>query len=108
MSGGRFEYEQYKIGYIADCIESAIDNSGRAKTPEEIKDGFRTSEWYDEYPEDKFYYEYPADIITEFKNAVKYLRIAHIYANRIDWLLSGDDGEESFRRRLKEELKENS
>lgn len=27
-----------------------------------------------------------------------------IYTQRIDWLLSGDDGEESFHSRLKEEL----
>ena len=32
------------------------------------------------------------------------LKVAAIYAQRIDWLLSGDDGEESFKRRLKEEL----
>ena len=32
--------------------------------------------------------------------------MAAIYAQRIDWLLSGDDGEESFKRRLKEELDE--
>jgi len=32
------------------------------------------------------------------------LRKAAIYAQRIDWLLSGDDGEESFLERLKEEL----
>jgi hypothetical protein len=30
--------------------------------------------------------------------------MAEIYAQRIDWLLSGDDGEDSFRKRLKEDL----
>jgi hypothetical protein len=30
--------------------------------------------------------------------------MAEIYAQRIDWLLSGDDGEDSFRERLKEDL----
>ena len=34
------------------------------------------------------------------------LKQAEIYAQRIDWLLSGDDGEESFHERLKEELEE--
>jgi hypothetical protein len=30
--------------------------------------------------------------------------MAQIYAQRIDWLISGDDGEDSFRERLKEDL----
>jgi hypothetical protein len=33
------------------------------------------------------------------------LKAGYIYAHRIDWLLSGDDGEESFNKRLTEELK---
>jgi len=32
------------------------------------------------------------------------LRQAHVYAQRIDWLVSGDDGEDSFHRRLKHDL----
>jgi hypothetical protein len=39
------------------------------------------------------------------KEAVKALKIAQVYAQRVDWLLSGDDGEESFLRRLDDELK---
>ena len=104
MSGGAFEYNQYKIGYIADQIEHEIEKNGRPKTKEEIKDDFRDSSWYEEYPEDLNHYKYPADVIEEFKNAVKHLRVAEIYAQRVDWLLSGDDGEESFIERLKSDL----
>ena len=32
------------------------------------------------------------------------LKKAYIYAQRVDWLLSGDDGNESFIERLTEEL----
>ena len=32
------------------------------------------------------------------------IRVAEIYAQRADWLLSGDDGEEEFHERLKEDL----
>jgi hypothetical protein len=32
--------------------------------------------------------------------------MAQIYTQRIDWLVSGDDGEDSFRERLKEDLEE--
>ena len=33
-------------------------------------------------------------------------RIAGIYAQRIDWLLSGDDGEDSFHERLKFDIEQ--
>ena len=32
------------------------------------------------------------------------LKLANIYLHRIDWLLSGDDGEDSFHSRLQQEL----
>lgn len=44
------------------------------------------------------------EVVEEFKKGLKILKTAAIYAQRIDWLLSGDDGEESFKRRLKEDL----
>lgn len=46
------------------------------------------------------------EVIEEFKKGLKILKTAAVYAQRIDWLLSGDDGEESFKERLKEELNE--
>ena len=46
------------------------------------------------------------EVVEEFKKGLKILKTAAIYAQRIDWLLSGDDGEESFKKRLKEELDE--
>ena len=38
------------------------------------------------------------------KIAIDLLKKAEVYAQRIDWYISGDDGEESFLRRLKEDL----
>ena len=105
MSGGAFEYSQYKIGYIADQIEETVIKNGVEKTPEEIKDDWHNDEWYEKYPEDKFHYKYPDEVIEKMKDAVKALKIAQVYAQRVDWLLSGDDGEESFLRRLDDELK---
>lgn len=46
------------------------------------------------------------DVVEEFKKGLKILKMASIYAQRIDWLLSGDDGEDSFKKRLKENLDE--
>jgi hypothetical protein len=105
MSGGHFDHEQYKIGYIADAIEAIIEKNGREKTREELKyEDWRGSDWYEKYPEDKFHYKYPDEVIAEFKTAIIHLRTAQIYAHRIDWLISDDDGEETFMERLKQEL----
>lgn len=60
---------------------------------------------YQEYEDGEYYPEYTDETIQIFKDGVKILRKAAIYANRIDWLLSGDDGEESLKERLEEELK---
>jgi hypothetical protein len=47
-----------------------------------------------------------SEVLEEFKKGLEILKKAAIYTQRIDWLLSGDDGEDSFKRRLKEELDE--
>jgi hypothetical protein len=106
MSGGTFDYNQYKIRYIANDIEQEIAKSGKPKSPRELKDesGWRDREWYKKYPEDLNHYKYPDEVIAEFKNAYEALRKAEIYAQRIDWLLAGDDGEKSFLERLKEDM----
>ncbi len=91
MSGGRFDYEQYKIGRIADEVEQLIIINGQKRE-------YRES-WENEYHD-----EYSPEIIEKFKEGLMLLKKAEIYAQRIDWLVSGDDGEESFLRRLKKEL----
>lgn len=105
MSGGHFDYKQYEIEQMADSIERIIAKNGRKKTNEELKDEhWHGPDWYERYPEDLYHYKYPDEVIEKFKEGVDVLRKAAIYAQRIDWLLSGDDGEESFLERLKEEL----
>jgi len=93
MSGGRFDYDQYKIGYIAEAIQKEIDNNGKKKDKKEFS-------W-----EDDFYQTYENKTIQRFNEAVKFLKLAQIYAHRVDWFLSSDDGEDSFHKRLNEELK---
>ena len=89
MSGGHFNYDQYRIGYIADEIEELI-----ASNYEDSLDnfGYRIGRGY------------TSETIAEFKTAVELLRKAQVYAQRIDWLISGDDGEDSFHKRLAEDL----
>jgi hypothetical protein len=105
MSGGRFDYDQYKIGYIAEAIEKEIEMSGKPKTRQELKDEpWHDAEWYKKYPEDLNHYKYSDEVIAKFKDAINILKIAEVYAHRIDWLLSGDDGEESFLKRFDNDL----
>jgi len=106
MSGGAFDYKQHNISLIADEIEQAIRDSGRPKTPQELRDESfgRDASWYEKYPEDYNHYAYPDDILEEFKRGLYIMRQAYIYAQRIDWLLCGDDGDDSFRTRLRAEL----
>lgn len=105
MSGGFFEYDQYRINTIADGIQSELDKQGK-EIPREDRWYTREDHWYKNYPEDRYYSKLSEETQKEFQNAIKYLRIAAVYAQRIDWFLSGDDGEENFHMRLKEELDE--
>jgi hypothetical protein len=107
MSGGAFDYKQWHIEQIADDIEDLIEKNGRKKTNDELKEEhWHGDDWYEKYPEDLYHYKYPDEVIEKFKEGMKSLRVAAVYAQRIDWLISGDDGEESFLERLKEELDE--
>ena len=61
------------------------------------------SEEKDEWGDRKGYHFSP-ETIEEFKKGLALLRQAYVYAQRIDWLVSADDGEDSFHNRLKFEL----
>ena len=93
MSGGHFDYNQHRIRDIADSVEDIIRKNGKKK------DYKIESSWESEY-----YYEYPPEVIEKFKEGLEILKKAAIYAQRIDWLVSGDDGDETFLERLKEDL----
>jgi len=95
MSGGHFDYEQYKLEQIADSIERIIEGNKK-----EVADEDRWICWDNRI----YYYNYPDEVIEKFKEGVELLRKAQIYAHRIDWLVSCDDGEQTFLERLKEDL----
>ena len=40
----------------------------------------------------------------EMKDAYRQIRIAEIYARRVDWVMSGDDGEDDLQERLSKDL----
>lgn len=89
MSGGHFNYDQYKISEIADQIEQLILNN----------DSDEKNEWGDTIG-----CHYSPETIEEFKKGLAILKQAYVYAQRIDWLVSGDDDEECFHKRLKHDL----
>ena len=82
MSGGHFQHRQYIISDIANSIKSEIIKNRDAE------------------------HKFSQKTINEFQKAIKVLKQAEIYVDRIDWLLSYDDSEKSFHERLKEDLKE--
>lgn len=89
MSGGYFNYDQYKLGYIADSIEQLV----RDNNSTELND------WGNPKA-----HNFTPETIAEFEQAIRLLKQAVIYAQRIDWLVSGDEGEDTFHKRLKEDL----
>lgn len=89
MSGGHFGYKQFRIGDIANDIEVVIRQNDSVE-----KDRYG----------DPIGYGFTPETIAEFRKGLKALRVAAIYAQRMDWLLSADDSEDSFHRRLREEL----
>lgn len=90
MSGGHFGYLSGRIYNVAEEIENIIENNN--------------NEEKDEWGSKKGYF-FRDEVIEEFKKGAKYLKLASIYERRIDWLVSSDDGEDDFLKRLKLELK---
>lgn len=88
MSGGRFDYKQYEITQIVDAIEQAIIDNNAEPRP---KDWFEPN-------------NFSEATIQEFRNGIGLLKRAQVYAQRIDWLLSYDDAEDTFHVRLKKDL----
>lgn len=172
MSGGAFDYAQYRIDDIINRIEEEIERATCERPPLVTKQGVAVYEitgkdsksycfnyrftcfdsavgyfsrmdrysliggasregetsvlykdiWtgqmyeiksyaYEEYEADEdgeipYFPDYSEETIKEFRKGVAILKKAQVYANRIDWLMSGDDGEDNFHKRLKEKLKE--
>lgn len=101
MSGGYFNHNQYQIDEIVDIIERKLNRQGKKKFKNEL---YGSDEYYKKYPEEKFHIIYSEIVQEKMREAIKQLKIASVYVKRIDWFLSGDDGEESFLKRLQDDL----
>jgi hypothetical protein len=107
MSGGHWNYIQRSFTDVAEDIDELIEQNGKPKSKEQLKEEswYCDTDWYEKYPEDLNHHEYDKNVIEQFKKAAHAIRVAQIYMQRMDWLLSGDDGEEAFLRRIDEDLK---
>ena len=85
MSGGHFEHNQYIIPDIADDISRAIANNS-------TKNDYGYSN------------DYSNETLEKFKEAILQLRLVANMVHQIDWLLSGDTGEETFHERWEKEV----
>lgn len=78
---GHFRYQQSVLDEIADSIRKLIE-------------------------ENDTHGQYNETTIAEFQKAHCTLKLASVLTQRIDWLVSGDDGESTFHERLASDLKE--
>ena len=101
MSGGAFDYIQFRLDEVLDRIKDEV--SRNEKVPYEHPQNMweeEENQWFDEHGR-RIYRE---ETIEAFKKGYKAIMTARAYMQRIDWLLSGDDGEENFLERLKADL----
>ena len=89
MSGGHFGYSVWEIKNVGEAIEALIEEN----------DDTTPNRWGE--PKGC---GYPPEIIAKFREAALALKVAHTYAQRVDYLLTGDHGEDSFLSRLSEDL----
>lgn len=119
FSGGTFDYKQHALNdiiewldeyiYGHECDEEEIEDAKHALKDRECMMGYEID--INDYIIDNKHtmpnrYEYNKEVMHKLKLGLKTLQKALVYAQRIDWLMAGDDGEDSFLRRLEEELKE--
>lgn len=87
MPQGFFDYEEERLTKIADAIVQEIADNDKII---DYEFGFRNG--------------FCEETISKFEEAVKKLREARVYVHRIDCLLSGDENEKTFLRRLRHDL----
>lgn len=88
MSGGFFDYQQHRLEDMARDIDRLVARNGTS------------------YADDpSLEVHYPPDIIERFKETAHILRQAAEMAQRVDYLLSADDGEDTFRERWAKEVR---
>lgn len=81
MSGGSFDYAYFHFSKFADDLESCVINS---------KEYHLSEEW-----------------INKMKKSLELFRFCSELSHEIEWVYSGDTGEESFKERMEAIIKRN-
>lgn len=76
MSGGHFEYIQFRFLDPIEELETIVKNNG----------------------------DYSQESINKIKECIEYLKLSSIYLNRIDLVLSGDCSEENLSKDINYEI----
>lgn len=104
MSGGALDYVFSRIETAAEDVEQYIEQIERGEKDKH----FEPTEYYMKYYPDRKEF---ADgkllkeaVLSRLRDAAKALRVAAVYAIRAEWLMSCDDGGESFIMRTDREL----
>jgi hypothetical protein len=80
MSGGHFNYNEYRLIEMAESIDALLEQSPHKMN--EYGDGLQ--------------YDYNQKTLEEFRKTANMLREAYKRLKRIDYLVSGDDSEYDF------------
>lgn len=91
MSGGAFDHKQFHIDQLIEDMENLLKRVDKEPIDSWECDSLKN------YVEDKD--SFKATIITN----IQHLKMAYIYTQRIDWFVSGDDGEETMYERIEED-----
>lgn len=95
MSGGHFEYNQYVLEDIKDRINQTQEEvNNKPSLSDMLSDDFSMYN----YVEDKEGFNLVCN------TAKFYLDMAQTLVQRLDWYISGDDSEESFKQRMLEDI----
>lgn len=89
MSGGHFDYVQHRIANAAEQLGELISSN----------DDKTLDEWSNTVG-----HGYKPETIAHFAECKALLDLACTMLHRIDWLVSCDDSEDGFHRRLKEDI----
>ena len=102
------DYVGFKIEEAAEQVAHEIERIEKMGR-KEIADEFRPCEYYIKEHPDKPFLRSAAgirrEVLKRLRAAKKALAIASIYAIRVEWLTSCDDGYDNFILRTDEELK---
>ena len=84
LSGGSFEYKCFQISQFAEELKNKIDENDNES------DGYAP--------------HYNQTTLVLLKHCQKQIELSGKFAHEIEWLYSGDVGEETFKNRLEEIL----